>query len=146
MTANITFTLDGKAVSAAPGERKLAVGNGLGELTAWRLSNSRADRLSFDIGLGSAELDFSGEELRDMRVDINVGLGDVTLRIPRDYNVDLDAEENFLSSIDTRGMVQVRKGRYRHRSEDPDSQRPTLRIDAAIGLGSIDVRWIDDDE
>lgn len=123
---------------------RLSVDNGLGELTARHLSNARTDRLSFDTGLGSADLDFSGEELRDMRIDINVGLGSVTLRIPRGYRVELEAEESFLSSINTRGMVQLGRGRYR--SQDFDSDRPTLRISASVGLGSIDVRWIDDEE
>ncbi|MCH7520111.1 MAG: hypothetical protein IIB42_00215 [Candidatus Marinimicrobia bacterium] len=124
--------------------RRLSVENGLGELTARHLSNARATRLSFDTGLGSADLDFSGEELRDMRIDINVGLGSVTLRIPRGYRVELEAEESFLSSVNTRGMIQLDRGRYR--TQDFDSDRPTLRINASVGLGSIDVRWIDDDE
>ena len=82
-----------------------------------------------------------GEELHDMQVDISVGLGSVTLKIPHGYNVELDAEENFLSSIRTRGLEQI--GHGRHRSSDYDPDRPTIRIDASVGLGSIDLDWVD---
>ncbi len=121
--------------------RRISVDNGLGELTAKNLSNARTERLKFDCGLGEADLDFGGEELRDMSVDVNVGLGSVTLRIPRGYNVEMEAEESFLSTIDTRDMVQ--KGHGYYRSEDYDPDRPTLRITASVGLGSIDIKWTD---
>lgn len=121
--------------------RRISVDNGLGELVARNLSNARTERLKFDCGLGSAELDFGGEELRDMSVDVNVGLGSVTMWIPRGYNVEMDAEENFLSSINTRDMI--RKGRGHYRSENYDPSGPTLRITASVGLGSIDIKWTD---
>ncbi|MEE9464831.1 MAG: toast rack family protein, partial [Candidatus Neomarinimicrobiota bacterium] len=121
--------------------RRLSVDNGLGELTAMNLSNARTDILSFDSGLGSTTLDFRGAELHDMRVDVSVGLGSVTLKIPRGYNVEMDAEENFLATINTRGLDSFGHGRYR--SFDWDSDRPTLRITAEVGLGSIDLRWVE---
>lgn len=121
--------------------RRLVVNNGLGEMTVKNLSNANTDDLSFDCGLGSADLDFDGTELRDMRVDVNVGLGEMILRIPRRYRVELRTEENFLSSIDTHGMVQIRRGLYRSRNYDDDG--PVLHISASVGLGSIDVKWID---
>ncbi len=121
--------------------RRLSVDNGLGELTAMNLTNANTDILSFDSGLGSATLDFRGDNFHDMRIDISVGLGSVTLKIPRGYNVELDAEENFLASINARGMDNLGHGRYR--SFDWDSDQPTLRITAEVGLGSIDVKWVD---
>ncbi|UCD38091.1 MAG: hypothetical protein JSW54_00985 [Fidelibacterota bacterium] len=121
--------------------RRISVDNGLGELVAHNLSNAHTDRLKFDCGLGSADLDFGGDELRDMQVDVNVGLGSVVLRIPRKYNVEMEAEENFLSSIDTRDMVKKARGFYR--SENYDPSQPTLRITASVGLGSIDIKWTD---
>jgi hypothetical protein len=55
--------------------------------------------------------------------------------------VELKAEGGFLSSVDTHGMIQVHKGLYRTRTFDSD--RPTLRITASVGLGSVDIKWID---
>ena len=121
--------------------RRISVDNGLGELVARNLSNARTRRLNFDCGLGSAELDFDGEEFRDMSVDVNVGLGSVVLWIPRGYNVTMEAEENFLSNINARDMVQ--KGRGYYRSENYDPSKPTLEITASVGLGNIDLRWIE---
>jgi len=120
---------------------RLSVDNGLGELVARNLSNARTGRMEFNCGLGEADLDFSGEELRDISVDVNVGLGSITLRIPEAYSVELHAGDNFLSSIDTQGMVSIRKGL--HRTRDFDDDGPTLYIDASVGLGSLDIKWID---
>jgi len=106
-----------------------------------KLTNAKTDQLQFDCGLGSAELDFGGATLRDMDIEVNVGLGSVTLVIPEAYNVEMEAEENFLSSIDTRGLMKTRRGFYRSRNQDPS--QPTLRITASVGLGSIDIRWSD---
>lgn len=121
--------------------RRISVDNGLGELVARNLSNARTERLKFDCGLGSAELDFGGEELRDMSVDVNIGLGSVTMWIPLGFNVEMEAKESFLSSIDVRDMVVKGRGHYRSEIYDPD--KPTLRISAAVGLGSIDIKWTD---
>jgi len=121
--------------------RRLAVENGLGELTARNLSNANTDRLYFDCDLGSANLDFSGDDLHEMFVDISVGLGSVNLAIPEGYSVELDAEENFLSSIDTHGLYKARSGMYY--SERDDTDKPVLHIRAEVGLGSIDIDWLD---
>ena len=121
--------------------RRISVDNGLGELVARNLSNARTRRLHFDCGLGSAELDFDGEEFRDMSVEVNVGLGSVVLWIPRGYNVTMEAEENFLSNVDARDMIQ--KGRGYYLSENYDPSKPTLEITASVGLGNIDLRWIE---
>ena len=121
--------------------RNIDIDNGLGELTVRNLSNSRTREMEFDCGLGSADLDFSGDNRNDMDVEVNVGLGSVTLRIPEDYNVELKAEGSFLSSVDTHGMVQINKGLFRTRNFE--SSRSTLRITAKVGLGSIDIKWID---
>jgi hypothetical protein len=121
--------------------KRISVENGLGELTAFNLSNSRAEKLKFDCGLGSAVLDFRGELMQDMDVDVNVGLGSVELKIPEGYNVVMEADENFLSTIDTHGLTSEHRGYYRSRDYRPS--RPTLHISASVGLGSIDIKWVD---
>ncbi|MFC1620556.1 hypothetical protein ACFL45_11515 [Candidatus Neomarinimicrobiota bacterium] len=121
--------------------RRISVENGLGELVARNLSNSRAEKLKFDCGLGSAIIDFRGETMQDMDVDVNVGLGSITLKIPEGYNVIMEADESFLSSIDTHGLTSEGRGRYRSRDFRPS--QPTLHITTSVGLGSIDINWVD---
>ena len=121
--------------------RRLSVENGLGELRASNLSNANTTRYRFDSGLGDADLDFGGELQHDIQVDANIGLGNMTFRIPRIYNVELDAKDSFLSTIETRGMIQIRRGLYR--SRDFDSSRPTIFISANVGLGGIKMVWTD---
>lgn len=121
--------------------RRLDVKNGLGELVARNLSNANTSQLRFDSGLGKATLEFGGEIRRDMQVTATIGLGSMKFKIPRDYNIELDADDNFLSTIDTPGLVQVRRGFYR--SHDYDSSNPTIFIKASVGLGTIQLVRID---
>ena len=121
--------------------RRLSVDNGLGELSATNLGNANTSSYSFDSGLGDARLDFGGELREDIQVNANIGLGSMTFKIPRRYNVELDAEDNFLSTIITPGMEQIMRGMYR--SRDFDSGQPTIFIKANVGLGTIRLVWID---
>jgi hypothetical protein len=120
---------------------RLSVENGLGELEASNLGNANTTRLHFDSGLGEADLDFGGDIPHDMDVVVNVGLGSMTFRVPLTYNVELDAEDNFLSSIDAPRMTQIRRGHYR--SIDFKSSKPTITIRASLGLGGIELIWTD---
>ena len=74
-------------------------------------------------------------------MNANIGLGSMTFKIPRRFNVELDAEDNFLSTIITPQMEQITRGLYR--SRDYDKGQPTIFIKANVGLGTIRVVWIE---
>lgn len=114
----------------------LSVETGLGDLTARGLGNLKAKTIRVEVGLGSADLDLSGNVVEDMDGSIEVGLGSLNLVLPRDANIRLEISESFLSSVDVDDLIQEDdawvSGRW-----DPDL--PTLELEISVGLGSVDV-------
>jgi hypothetical protein len=112
---------------------------GAAELTVSGLGNVRAEHLSFEGGVGSTTLDFSGEWNRSATATVQMGVGSVTLRLPRDLGVRINRSSSFLSSFDAPGLVK-RDGSYFSSNWDSAAHRLTVDINAAFG--SIDIEWI----
>jgi hypothetical protein len=117
------------------------ISNGLGDLTADGLGNLRAKRLSFDVGLGSANIDLRGDDISDMQVDIDVGLGSMDLVLPENANIKIYVEGSFLSSINVLGLVKKKKKEWS--SPKWKSSRPTIELEVSVGMGSVNIR-VDD--
>lgn len=121
--------------------RNLVIQTGLGNVEATGLGNTNTERLSVESGLGSTKLRFDGESKSEIKGRLTVGLGSVTIEIPRDYAVQIEAESSFLSSLNFNGFREVHQNIYRSKNWKNSGQRIYLIIE--IGLGSVDIRWID---
>lgn len=111
---------------------------GAAELRAENLANSRAERFSFQGGVGETVLDFGGEWTRNASAEVKLGIGSLTLRFPRDLGVKLE-KSSFLTSFNANGLVK-RGNAYYSRNWDRAAHR--LTVDVSAALGSIDVEWI----
>ena len=60
----------------------LTIETGLSKFKGYGLCNSNFERMSFEGGLGSYVLDFSGKLNRDVDVEIKVGFGAIAIWIP----------------------------------------------------------------
>jgi hypothetical protein len=118
---------------------KMSIDVGASALTIIGLGNANFDRLSFDGGVGDFTLDFSGDFKHRGRVDIDVGLGSLTIRLPKDAGVEIKSESSFLSSfsIDKRDFDEVEDDVYQ--SENFGETDKELIFEVDIGLGSIDI-------
>src|SRR5262249_30204550 len=78
----------------------LDVESGVGELVIHGLGNAQVERLDLKGGVGHTEVDFTGD-LGSSRTNatVTVGVGAVRLRIPRDADVEIEAQGSFLSNI-----------------------------------------------
>src|SRR5262249_26606833 len=78
----------------------LDVESGVGEIVIHGLGNAQVDQVDFKGGVGHAELDFTGD-LGSSRTEarVKVGIGEVRLTIPRDADIEIEAEGSFLSNI-----------------------------------------------
>ncbi len=112
---------------------------GASELTVSGLGNVRAEHLSFEGGVGSTTLDFSGAWNRSATATVQMGVGSVTLRLPRELGVRINRSGSFLSSFDAPGLVK-REGGYFSSNWDSAAHRLTVDVNAAFG--SIDIEWI----
>jgi hypothetical protein len=118
-------------------EIKLEVG--AAEFQAIGLGNLNADRINVSGGVGSVTLDFSGSSKRDITSHIEMGLGELILRVPRGMAVKV-TKQGLLASFDSEGLVK-RGDAFFSENWKTASRHLTLDIDAAFG--SIEVKWID---
>lgn len=112
---------------------------GAASLEARGLGNARASQIEFSGGVGETVLDFSGEWVRDATVSAELGIGSLTLRLPREVGVRL-TRESVLTAFDAAGLIE-RGGVYYSRNWDDARHQVTIDIEAA--MGSINIEWID---
>ena len=115
------------------------------DLKLKNLGNSRFDRLDFEGGVGDFSLDFSGQF--DYRADakIEVGLGSIEIVIPSDIGVRLEADNNFLSSVNFPKRVLKRVDDDNdvdiYETDNFDTAKGQLVLRLEIGLGSANIKF-----
>jgi hypothetical protein len=111
---------------------------GAAEFSARRLGNLNADRIEVSAGVGSITLWLDGRWQRDTRLDIDMGLGALELRVPEGLGIRL-RKESFLTSLDSEGLVK-RGDVYESLEYDRAERHVDIELDAAFG--SVKVVWI----
>lgn len=117
----------------------VSVEAGAAQIRVDNLGNARAERFTFEGGLGEATLDFGGAWSRSATASIEMGVGSITLRLPRALGVRI-TKDSFLTSFDAPGMTRRGNAWY---SRSWDSARYKLDISIDAALGSINIDWID---
>lgn len=110
------------------------------DLTTEKLGNARCQRIELKGAAGSMVLDLTGQwtEGTTSQVDIAVGLGSVTLRLPESVGVEADVER-FLVSFDRSGLLRRGPNYY---SANWDTAKTKLRINVKAAMGDIAVDWV----
>lgn len=78
---------------------------GASELDVLRLANSGCAEVQVEGGIGRAVLDLSGTWRGDMRIEANLAMGQLVLRIPPDVGVQVVAER-FLTAVSLEGLIR----------------------------------------
>ncbi len=113
--------------------------SGVSKFTAVDLSNTNFKRLKFSGGVGSYKLDFGGELQHDATAKIEVGLGSVSVSVPKQIAAKLLYDASFFSSFDLDDdFVKTKSGVYETEDSENSEGRLTLQIEA--GLGSVKVK------
>lgn len=112
---------------------------GAAELRVIGLGNLRAERITFQGGVGSTTLDFSGAWPGSASATVQMGMGEVVLRFPRSLGVQIN-RSSFLTSFDADDFER-RDGSYF--SENWNRADRKLTIDVEAALGSVEIEWID---
>jgi hypothetical protein len=119
--------------------KSLDVESGVGELVIHGLGNTQVENLNLQGGIGRTELDFTGDlGMTSSDTTIKVGVGEVRLTIPREADVEIEAQGGFLSNISAPSFDQ-NGNRYTHRGE---SGAPKIRIRVESGVGAVNVELI----
>jgi hypothetical protein len=113
--------------------------SGVGQMTATGLGNLNFRDFEFEGGVGGASLEFSGQIQQDANLRIQVGIGGVSVRLPREIGVRVDAEKNFLSGLHLEGLSRRDSGYY---SENYDKAKVRLSFRVATGVGGFRISWL----
>ncbi|NHZ86629.1 MAG: hypothetical protein GWP19_12245 [Planctomycetia bacterium] len=115
----------------------VSIENGLGDLSVFGLGNLAAKKIDINIGLGSADIDLSGDKIYDTDINVDVGLGSLDMTLPKKTNIKIYVDSSFLSSVDIYGLKQKKNKLWV--SPDWDSSHPTINMDVNVGIGSVDI-------
>lgn len=98
-----------------------------------RAGNTGVGRVTANVGAGSLDLDLGGEATRDVEVTALVALGSLTIHVPADVGIFVDAT-TFLASFDKEGLVKRADGWF---TPNFESAARHVRIRARTVLGSL---------
>jgi hypothetical protein len=111
----------------------LSVTAGAGEVKVLLTGRPQVRDLEVQVGAGDVTVDLTGDWKDDLDADIKGGVGRLTLRLPADVGVRVDAEKG-IGKVSARGM---RKKSGAYVNDAYGRSDVTLRIDCAAGIGSI---------
>lgn len=117
----------------------ISIEAGVCKFTGRNLGNADFKRFQFAGGVGSSLLDFSGKLEREVDVDIEVGLGVLTIVVPQEVGARLFYEESWISKLDYANDFQpTADNEYVSDNYNRASGKMNIRIDS--GIGSVKVR------
>jgi hypothetical protein len=122
---------------------RMRVDAGACKLEIEGLGNANFKRLDFDGGVGDFTLDFSGDLKHSAVVDIDVGLGHLTILVPEQVGARVHSNGSIISSI------SFDKGEFHEVEEDVwinevyGETEAELDFKIDVGLGAVDIETID---
>jgi hypothetical protein len=117
----------------------MKIESGVSRFTGESLGNANFKNLTFQGGVGSYVLDFSGDLNHESNVNIELGLGSVTIIVPPEIGVRLIAQQRWFSSVDVpKDFEKIH--RNEHISPNYDRAKGKLIIKVESGMGSVKVK------
>lgn len=118
---------------------EMSVSAGVGSFRGDHLGNLRFNVLDFEGGLGEYVLDCSGDLPHNAKIISDVGVGSLTIVLPRGIAAKVITDNNWLSSRRLTGFVRKTDDVYVSRNFERENRR--VLLDLRSGLGSVNVRW-----
>jgi hypothetical protein len=119
-----------KVNDSIPLNLEVDLGAGKGE---FRFAKVNLTRFELNIGAGQADVDLSGERAKDLEAEIQGGVGEATVRLPKNVGV-VAVVHGGLGSIDTHGLKEE-DGQYVN--EAYGKSPATIHLTVQGGIGSI---------
>lgn len=115
---------------------------GVGQLEAYGLCNANFKNLSFEGGIGSYFLDFSGDLSQNAEVTISIGVGECLVIIPENLNAEIETEGSLFSTISVPGDQFEKIGKQRYQNKNPAGSSKRVKFFLQAGVGKIEVRGV----
>ena len=96
------------------------------------LLTANFDVMNFKGGAGNYTLDFSGKINREVQVFIDSGLGNITLKVPKGVNAQINVSGG-LNNVSTQGTWTIEGQEYR----TSGAAGPMLKIQVNVGVGNL---------
>jgi hypothetical protein len=119
-----------KVNDETPLDLKVDVGAGRGE---FQLAKIDLTRLELNIGAGQANVDLTGERSKDLKAEIQGGVGEAVVRLPKNVGV-VATVHGGLGSVDVHGLKEE-DGQYVNAAYGISPS--TLRLTVEGGIGHI---------
>ena len=116
---------------------KIHISTGVSDFNSLGLGNFNASNYIFDVGMGSAEIDMSGSANKNSDLKIDVTVGSLELKLPKNTNIELIINKNMLSSVNVKGLISSGDGEYT--SRNTQKRWATMKAEISVGLGSVDI-------
>ena len=113
---------------------------GVGKLHIEKLGNANLKEMTFEGGIGSYELDFSGEYQQDLYGDMELGMGKLVLYIPKKIGTRISVDKSFLSSL---SIDEAYKNGDVYTNDQWEKSKYNIDLDIETGVGKIEVIWTD---
>jgi hypothetical protein len=118
---------------------RLRVSAGAASLEVLGLGNARAERVVFEGGVGSTLLDFAGNWTGNTSASVKMGMGSVTLRVPRDVGMRVNRSA-VLTRFTADGLTE-RDGTFFTPNWETAARKLAVDIEAAFG--TVKIEWGD---
>jgi predicted membrane protein len=117
----------------------MKIETGVSKFVGEGLGNANFRNFQFSGGVGSYTLDFSGELKREADVKVEVGLGSVTILVPRDVGARVFYQKSWVSKIDLdRDFEEKRDGQYFSDNYNTASSRMNISVESGLGHVKIE--------
>jgi hypothetical protein len=112
---------------------------GVSKFYGRNLGNANFNHFRFEGGVGAYTLDFSGNLNHEVDVDVEVGLGALTIIVPQNIGARVLFQESWVSRLDTDRDFKP-SGRDQFDTDNYNSAAGKMNIRIDSGLGSVKIR------
>ncbi|MCX7983934.1 MAG: cell wall-active antibiotics response protein [Bacteroidetes bacterium] len=119
--------------------RIITIESGVGKFTGRNLANLNFQELNFEGGVGAYTLDFDGALKQYGKVNIEVGIGSVTLYIPTRIQAKIKRDGNWLSGFRISNDFE-KHSRGHYQSKNFVDTIPHIDIKVESGIGSVSIK------
>jgi hypothetical protein len=116
---------------------------GLSKFRAYNIGNANFKNLYFEGGVGSYFFDFNGALRREAFIKMELGLGSMSMIIPKNIGASVKYDEGFLSSHSFEDFREIGDGKFISGNYYNSDGRLNIKIES--GLGSIKIKRVSED-
>jgi predicted membrane protein len=118
--------------------KNLRIETGVSKFSAENLCNANFKKMTFEGGVGAYYLNFGGELNHEADVDIEVGLGSISIVVPKNVGAMVKYKDSWLSNINVgHGFESQRKGVYKTENYNTAEGRLNIYVEASLGTVKI---------